>query len=91
MRKIGENGLREIDKPVIYEIKLQGHLDESWSGWLADVNMITKKLTDCSIRTEITVDVPDQPALFGIIDRIRDLNLFLISVLEAGSIETNGQ
>jgi hypothetical protein len=31
------------------------------------------------------VDVPDQPALFGILDRIRDLNLVLINVISKES------
>lgn len=76
---------------MVYQIIVMGELDQSWSGWLGNVNMISKKLDDNSIHTVITVSVSDQPALFGILDRIRDLNIYLISVQEAGNKAPNDQ
>jgi hypothetical protein len=62
--------------PEYYEIKIKGHLDQRWSEWFADL-----KLTplDGDV-TLLAGPLPDQPALHGLLERIRDLNLTLISV-----------
>ena len=65
---------------MIYEIRVQGELDQSWSNWLGSVQMIAEKQEDGSVMTTLRVDVTDQSALFGILDRIRDLNIVLFSV-----------
>jgi hypothetical protein len=65
---------------MIYELKVLGELDQSWSNWLGNIHMVAEKQEDDSVLTTLTVDVADQSTLFGILDRIRDLNLFLISV-----------
>ena len=64
---------------MTYLIKVDCELDESWTSWLDNTSLY---VTDENGRpvTIIQCDVPDQPALFGILDRIRDLNLSLISV-----------
>jgi hypothetical protein len=62
--------------PEYYEIKIKGHLDQHWSDWFAG-------LTLTHLEGEITMlsgVLPDQPALHGLLERIRDLNLILISV-----------
>lgn len=65
---------------MIYQIKVKGELDQSWSDWLGDVKIATERQRDGSVTTTLAVDAADQPVLFGILDRIRDLNLTLISV-----------
>ena len=65
---------------MIYQIKLKGELDESWSDWLGEVEIASEQAEDGSVITTILVDAADQPALFGVLDRIRDLNLVLINV-----------
>jgi hypothetical protein len=67
---------------MLYQIKVKGALDKSWSDWLGNVKIVSEGQEDGSELTMMTVDVTDQPALFGILDRIRDLNLSLISVVE---------
>ncbi len=62
-----------------YQIKLQGRLDESWSGWLAGMGIRIEKHDDIEI-TILTGSVVDQAALFGVLNRIRDLNMTLLSV-----------
>lgn len=65
---------------MIYEIKIKGLLDQSWSAWLGDLEIRVRRKRDGSVITTLITDVMDQTTLFGVIDRIRDLNLFLVSV-----------
>jgi hypothetical protein len=69
---------------MIYQIKLKGELDQSWSDWLGEVEITSEQAEDGSIITSILVDAADQPALFGVLDRIRDLNFTLIQVSRVG-------
>jgi hypothetical protein len=70
---------------MIYLIKVRGVLDESWSSWL-DNTLIRVEQENGITVTVIQGDVPDQPALFGILNRIRDLNLTLISVAQSDQL-----
>jgi hypothetical protein len=62
--------------PEHYEIHVKGHLDERWSEWFAGL-----KLT--YLEEDVTLlsgTLPDQAAIYGVLERMRDLNLTLISV-----------
>ncbi len=67
-----------------YQITIQGELDPTWADWLGNVKIVPMPQADHSVITTLTVDVIDQSALFGILDRIRDLNLILVSVNSKG-------
>jgi hypothetical protein len=58
------------------EVRIAGHLDPSWSEWLNDF-CITHTDQD---ETILTGTVQDQAALYGLIGKLRDLGLKLISV-----------
>lgn len=66
--------------PEYYEIKIQGHLDPYWSERFAGVQL--KHLE--GNETLLSGFLPDQAALHGLLERIRDLNLTLISVTRGG-------
>ena len=70
-----------------YEIKIRGRLDESWSEWFCGMSITRQDGSDGSPMTTLTGGVPDQTALRGILSKIWDLNLSLVSVtrLEAHS------
>ena len=72
---------------MIYQINIKGELDQSWSDWLGGVEITSKGTIDGSVSTTLTVDVEDQSILFGILDRIRDLNLVLINVINVDAVE----
>ena len=65
---------------MVYQIKVEGMLDQSWADWLGCIEILSEIQEDGSIATTLTVNAADQPALFGILDHIRDLNLKLITV-----------
>jgi hypothetical protein len=66
--------------PEYYEIKVKGLLDECWSEWFAGLKL-TRQEGDVTL---ISGMLPDQAALHGMLERIRDLNLILISVTSDG-------
>ena len=65
---------------MVYEIMLRGELDASWAGWFGAVDITWNNLPDGSCITILTFRDADQPALFGMLEHIRDLNLSLVSV-----------
>ncbi len=66
---------------MVYQIRVKGELDQSWRNWLGNVDLSCETADDGSVITTLTANFADQPALFGALDRIRDLNLVLISVI----------
>ena len=71
---------------MIYQINIKGELDQSWSDWLGEVEITSSLTEDGAATTMLTVEVPDQSALFGILDHIRDLNLILINVISKENV-----
>jgi len=61
-----------------YEIRLTGHLDARWTAWFDGLTI--RQESDGT--TVIRGQVPDQAALHGLLQRVRDLGLPLISVTQ---------
>lgn len=66
-----------------YEIRVEGLLDSRWEVWFAGL-----QLKSDSTQTVISGLLPDQPALHGLLAKIRDLGLHLISVRRLDPDET---
>jgi hypothetical protein len=62
--------------PVIYQIRVRGIIGQSWSDWFGGMQIEPQ----ADGQTRLTGVVTDQAALHGILDRLRDLNLPLVSV-----------
>lgn len=62
--------------PQYYEIRVRGHLDLWWSDWFLGMTLTHLERDE----TLLAGPLPDQAALYGLLERIRDLNLTLISV-----------
>ena len=59
----------------IIKIKIKGHLDSSWKDWFDGLDIITE-----GDHTILIGDARDEAFIYGVINKIRDLNLNLISV-----------
>ena len=62
--------------PEYYEIKIKGHLDQHWLNWFDGLELSYLEGDD----TLLSGILPDQSALHGLLERVRDLNLTLLSV-----------
>jgi hypothetical protein len=64
-------------QPVIYEIRIKGHLGHRWTDWFGGMTITLEDNGD----TLFTGPVVDQAALHGLLKKVRDLGMPLISVM----------
>ena len=62
--------------PAVYELRVEGHLDESWSTWFEGMALV--RADDGT--TVLRGSVADQAALHGLMAKVRDLGTTLLSV-----------
>ena len=67
---------RQFDEPVIYQIRVKGHLDRKWSDWFDGFTIAAQ----ADGETLLTGSVADQAALYGLLRKISNLGLPLLSV-----------
>jgi hypothetical protein len=65
-------------KSMIYQIRLQGALGNQWTEWFEGMTITLEKSGD----TVLTGPVIDQAALHGLLKKVRDLGMPLISVVQ---------
>ena len=83
---------KELNKPIAYQVKIRGHLNVKWAEWLCGKNVKINNAGENSAETTIYLIVPDQAALRGVLNKIWDLNLTLISVsLSNGEMLTHSE
>jgi hypothetical protein len=68
-------------KVSFYKIRVKGHLDERWSDWFDGLEITNLENGETMLYGEIV----DQAALHGVLAKVRDLNLPLISVTSVNS------
>ena len=72
-------GADQEDKQAVYRIEVEGQLDKSWSGWFCGMTL--------SYQDEVSIltgPLADQAALRGLLSKIWDLNLTLVSITRLG-------
>jgi hypothetical protein len=74
-------------EPMIYQIRIGGHLGPQWTDWFEGLSITLEE----DGRTLLTCPVTDQPALYGLLKKVRDLGMPLLSVnrLEPGQAEAS--
>jgi hypothetical protein len=70
------NPKTDPSKPTIYQIRIKGHLDSQWTDWFAGLTITLEENGD----TLLTGPVVDQAALHGLLKKVRDLGMPLVSV-----------
>jgi hypothetical protein len=61
---------------MIYQIRIQGHLSTEWSAWFDGLTITN----DSNGEAVLTGSLPDQAALYGVLNRLQMLNLALLAV-----------
>jgi hypothetical protein len=71
------NTNRALDEPIVYQIRIKGHLGVGWSEWFGGMTITLQDNGD----TLLTGPGVDQAALHGLLKKVRDLGLPLLSVI----------
>jgi len=66
----------DLDQPMIYQIRIKGQLGREWTDWFEGLTITLEESGD----TLLTGPVIDQAALHGLLKKVRDLGMPLVSV-----------
>ncbi len=67
----------KLDQPMVYQIRIEGHLGPKWTDWFGNVTITQEDNGE----TLLTGPVVDQAALHGLLRKVRDLGMPLISAV----------
>ena len=67
----------DLHQPMVYQIRLQGHLGPEWTDWFGGLKITLEDNGD----TLLTGPVVDQAALHGLLKKVRDLGMPLVSAI----------
>lgn len=71
----------DLGESMPYQIRIKGHLGHQWTGWFEEASIILEENGE----TLITCTMLDQAALYGLLKKVRDLAMPLISVNRVNS------
>ncbi len=76
------------DEAIFYQVRIRGQLDAQWQAWFEGLSITPQENGD----TLLSGAVRDQAALFGLLKKVRDLGLPLLSVncIEPGQLNAPG-
>ena len=70
------NSENDPGQPLIYQIRIKGHLGREWTDWFEGLTITLEENGD----TLLTGPVADQAALHGLLKKVRDVGMPLVSV-----------
>ena len=71
------NSKTDPGEPMVYQIRIKGHLGSQWTDWFGGLSITLEDNGE----TLLTGPVVDQAALHGLLKKVRDLGMPLISVI----------
>jgi hypothetical protein len=74
----------DADQPLVYQIRIKGHLGQQWTDWFEGLTITQEE----NGNTLLIGPVIDQAALHGILKKVRDLGIPLLSVNSVGPQES---
>jgi hypothetical protein len=81
------DGQRGPQAPAHYEVRVAGHLDDHWSTWFGGLTLAHSNDGTTLLRGVVT----DQSELYGLLDKVRDLGIALISVTPVDAAHGDSQ
>jgi hypothetical protein len=72
-------------QPMVYQIRIKGHLSRQWTGWFGGLTITLEENGE----TLLTGPMIDQAALHGLLKKVRDLGMPLLSVNRVQYHETH--
>jgi hypothetical protein len=66
----------DFDRPMVYQIRVRSHLNSDWTDWFEGLTITCEE----NGNTLMTGPIIDQAALHGLLKKVRDLGMLLISV-----------
>jgi hypothetical protein len=75
-------------QPMVYQIRIKGHLGPQWTDWFGGLAVAVEEDGE----TLLTGPIVDQAALYGLLKKVRDLGMPLVSVncIQPGPTNTSG-
>ena len=67
----------DSNRPMVYQIRVKGHLESQWTDWFGGLTITLEENGE----TLLTGPVVDQAALHGLLKKVRDLGMPLVSVV----------
>ena len=76
---------KDFSEPALYKIRISGHLSERWASWFEGLTITLEENGE----TLLAGPVVDQAALHGLLKKVRDLGMPLLSVTRVKAGEVN--
>jgi hypothetical protein len=76
----GQKSEDDLDQPKLFQIRIQGHLSQQWQDWFEGLTLTLEE----DGNTLLSGPIVDQSALHGILKKIRDLGIPLLSINSIG-------
>src|ERR671922_2344844 len=80
------NSKSEKAQPMVYQIRIKGHLGREWADWFEGLTLTALDNGE----TLLTGPVVDQAALYGLLRKVRDLGIPLLSVIPVNPGQADG-